>query len=63
MTGSHTDHKGFTLLELVVATGIFAIFMLVIVGMFSQFVFTQRRNIAEQALLEDVRTALEIFER
>ena len=57
------SQRGFTLIELIVAAGIFSVFIIVIVGLFGQFVFTQRRDVAEQDLLEDLRLSLETFNR
>lgn len=59
----YTRSGGFTLIEIVVAAGIFAVLLLIIVGVFSRFIFVQRRDIAEQQLQEDVRFALEYFNR
>lgn len=55
--------RGFTLIELVVAIGIFAVMLLVIVGVFSRFMTIQRRDIGEQHLQEDLRLALELFNK
>jgi len=56
-------NSGFTLIELVVAIGIFSIFMLIILGIFTRLVFSQRREIGEQELQEDLRLTLELFNR
>ncbi|MEX0650366.1 MAG: prepilin-type N-terminal cleavage/methylation domain-containing protein [Candidatus Andersenbacteria bacterium] len=55
--------KGFTLIELLIAAGIFVIVMMIIVGLFSRFMMMQRRSIAENRVLEEVRFALELFSR
>lgn len=55
--------SGFTLIEIVVAAGIFSVLLLVVVGVFSRFIFVQRRDIAEQKMQEDTRFALELFNR
>jgi prepilin-type N-terminal cleavage/methylation domain-containing protein len=54
---------GYTLVELMVAIGIFSILFIVLMGFFGRFVFMQRRDIAEQRLLEELRFAMEIFNR
>ncbi|MBI3250542.1 MAG: type II secretion system protein [Candidatus Andersenbacteria bacterium] len=58
----HTQ-KGFTLIEMVVATGLLAIFLLVFAGIFSSFVTNQRRDSSRQLVLEQLRLALEIMNR
>ena len=60
---THNSIRGFTLIELVVAIGIFTTAVTLASGVFGHFVGTQRRDIAEQKLLEDVRFAMEIMER
>ncbi len=55
--------SGFTLIELVVATGLLALIMLMATGIFSRNITVQRRDIAQMALQEDVRFALELFSR
>lgn len=55
--------KGFTLIELLVSAGIFAVAITMTTGIFSRFIFTQRHDIAEQAMQEDVRLMLELFNR
>lgn len=65
MTLHHTRPAGhgFTLIELVVAMGIFAVMLLIVAGAFSRFVSTQRADVGEQELQEDMRVALEFFNR
>ncbi len=62
-----THHKktltGFTLIELITATGLFIIILLIVSSLFGRYMYTQRRDIAEQKLLEEVRLALELFNR
>lgn len=55
--------SGFTLIELLVAAGIFVVVMTIVVGLFSRFMLMQRRSIAENRILEEVRFALELFNR
>ncbi len=57
------SQKGFTLIELVVAAGVFSIVIIIILGIFGTFVRKQRHDIAEQQLLENMRFALEFFNR
>lgn len=54
---------GFTLLELVISIGIFTLILLIIVGLYTRFMFTQRRDIGEQTIQEEFRFALELFNR
>jgi prepilin-type N-terminal cleavage/methylation domain-containing protein len=67
MTGATNQIKlnssGFTLIETVVALGIFSIFTILIVSSFSQYTFSQKRDIGEQELQEDARLALEVINR
>ncbi|MEX1112185.1 MAG: type II secretion system protein [Candidatus Andersenbacteria bacterium] len=60
---SQFRQRGFTLIELLVAAGIFVIVMTVVGATFSRFVMMQRRSIAENRMLEEVRLALELFSR
>lgn len=55
--------KGFTLIEVLMAVGIFASLLLITNGVFTRFVVTQRRDISEQDFQEDLRLAIEIFAR
>ena len=56
-------NKGFTLIEIVVAAGIFVVVMILTMGIYGNFSATQRRDISEQKLLEELRLAFEIFNR
>ena len=62
-TRTQQSHHGFTLIETIVAVGIFSIVMLVLMGLFSRFTIVERRDIAEQKLLEEVRFGVELFSR
>ncbi len=53
--------KGFTLIEIVVAIGIFGIFIVIITGIFGRFVGVERHSIAQGQLVVDVQSALEAF--
>ncbi|HLC49422.1 MAG TPA: prepilin-type N-terminal cleavage/methylation domain-containing protein [Candidatus Andersenbacteria bacterium] len=53
--------RGFTLIELIIAIGIFSIFLIVYAGVFSRFIETQRHGIAQGALILDVQSAMEAF--
>ena len=55
--------RGFTLLELIVAVGIFTLLLLIVAGFFSRFVFVQRRDAGAQIIEEDLRFAIETFNR
>ncbi len=57
------QQRGFTLLEILVAAGLFSIFLIIILSIFSRFVFVQRRDIGENDLQEDLRFALELLNR
>lgn len=61
MTARH--FTGYTIIETVIALGIFSIVLLVISGLFSHFVASQRRDIGEKAVQEEMRFALELFSR
>lgn len=61
MTGCHS--KGYTLIELLVAIGIFSVVVTIVAGLTTRLVFVERRDIGQQALEEDVRFALEVFSR
>ncbi len=63
MTGSSKAKAGYTLIELLIALGVFSIVIVIMAGLVSRVVFIERRSIAEQALEEDLRFALEIFSR
>jgi prepilin-type N-terminal cleavage/methylation domain-containing protein len=56
-------NKGFTLLELLVSIGIFSVMLVIISGVFTNFAKNQRRQVGEQALQEDLRVALELFDK
>lgn len=61
--GHSRDSKGFTLIEIVVALGIFSVIMIISLGTFTNFIINQRRAIAEQELQEDMRLMLELMNR
>lgn len=63
MTGMNKQDHGFTLIEIVVAIGIFSVVVILVVSAMSRSSFQQRRQIAEQAVQEDMRLALEVFSR
>lgn len=56
-------HKpnGFTLIELMIAVGLFAIFITIVTGVFSGFVQVERQSIAQGQLISDTMSALESF--
>lgn len=56
-------NKGFTLIELIVSTGIFVMLLSVMIGIYSRFTSDQRRAIAEHKLLENAKFALDFFNR
>lgn len=60
---SEDSSPGFTLIEVVVAIGIFSLIFAVFIGIFSNFIFNQRRDIAEQNVMEEIRFILELFDR
>lgn len=53
--------KGFTLIELMIAMGIFAAFIVIITGVFGRFVQVQRHSIAQGQVVVDLQSALESF--
>lgn len=60
MTGCHK--QGFTLLEVMVAVSIFSLVLVVMTSIYTRFVASQRRQIGEQTIQQDVRFALELFQ-
>lgn len=63
MTGFLPNNKGYTLIELMVALGVFSVVVIMISGLITRLIFIERRDIGEQALQEDLRFALEVFSR
>jgi prepilin-type N-terminal cleavage/methylation domain-containing protein len=57
------DNTGFTLMEIIVATSIFAVFIVVIVNVFQNVVEDQRRTIAMQNIQENLRYVLEVMSK
>jgi prepilin-type N-terminal cleavage/methylation domain-containing protein len=55
--------KGFTLIEVIVSLGIFSLVLLITSGIFTAFVTSQRRNIGEQEVQENLRFSLELISR
>lgn len=55
--------KGYTMIEITIATGIFAVLVVLFVGIFSRFVSVQDRGVSEQGMQEELRSALEIMNR
>jgi prepilin-type N-terminal cleavage/methylation domain-containing protein len=53
--------KGFTMIELLVAIGIFGIFLVIVSGVFSRFMLVERHGIAEGQLISDLRSGMESF--
>jgi prepilin-type N-terminal cleavage/methylation domain-containing protein len=56
-----SSSKGFTLIELIISIAIFAIFLIVMAGVFTSFVKVQRHSIAQGAVILDLRSAVESF--
>lgn len=54
---------GFSLLEVIVAMGLFSLVLLMIISIFSRFVFVERRELGEGAVQEDLRFAIELLNR
>ena len=63
MNKPSAQQKGFTLLELVTAIGLFSVVIIITASAFTRFVDTQRREIDEQAFQEDIRLAMGLFNR
>ncbi|MEK7556589.1 MAG: prepilin-type N-terminal cleavage/methylation domain-containing protein [Patescibacteria group bacterium] len=69
MTGCRSNEgparrqAGYTLIELLVALGVFSVVVIMIAGLITRLVFIERRDMGEQAIEEDVRFALEVFSR
>jgi prepilin-type N-terminal cleavage/methylation domain-containing protein len=57
-----TPHNtGFTLIELLISIGIFAVFLVIVSGVFGRFVEVQRHSIEQGALILEVQTVMEAF--
>lgn len=54
-------NKGFTMIELLVAIGIFGIFIIIVSGVFTRFMLVERHSIAEGRLISDLRSGMESF--
>jgi len=63
MLSCFNDKKGFTLLELIVAVGIFSIIVVSATSIFQQVIEGQRRAIATQNTQESVRYVLETISK
>lgn len=59
----HGSSRGFTLIELVVATGIFALLIGTVTGVFVSLTRGQRSGLAQTTILGDAETFLELLER
>lgn len=60
MNNFHHKHtSGFTMIELLVAIGIFGILLLIVSGVFSRFMLIERHGIAEGQLISDLRSGME----
>lgn len=55
--------KGFSLIEVVVASGILLIVLQLVVGAYARFVHVERAGINEQEMQEDIRLVLQLFNR
>lgn len=55
------NNRGFTLVELVTSIGLFAIFLVIMTGVFSRFVQVQRHSIEQGALILEVQSVMELF--
>lgn len=61
---NNTQHKyslGFTMIELLVAIGIFGVLLIIVSGIFSRFMLIERHGIAEGQLISDLRSGMESF--
>lgn len=58
---NHSYSKGFTLIELMIAIGIFSVFLIILAGVFSRFIEVERHGIAQGSLILDVQSAMESF--
>ena len=61
MTGM--NKRGFTIIEVLVATGLFSIILLVVVGIYITTISAQRRTFGTQNVLDSSRFALETMAR
>ena len=60
-TAQSKNNFGFTMIELLVAIGIFGILLIIVSGVFSRFMLIERHGIAEGQLISDLRSAMESF--
>ncbi|MEK7125068.1 MAG: prepilin-type N-terminal cleavage/methylation domain-containing protein [Patescibacteria group bacterium] len=63
MTRDTSQEKGFTIVETLVATTVFSLVMMGIVGIFTQMLIIQRRGSAAQRIQENVQYVLELISR
>lgn len=68
MTGApknkrHQKRAGITLLEVVVALGIFLVLVTSIVGIFSISLLSERRALTSQSIIDNTRVAMEVMSR
>lgn len=54
---------GFTLIEMIVAVGIFVIILQIVAGAYGRFVSIEREGIGQQEMQEDIRLFLQLFNR
>lgn len=59
----HGSSRGFTLIELVVAVGVFALLVGTVAGVFVSLTRGQRSGLAQSTILGDAETFLELLER
>ncbi len=63
MTNQTQTQKGFTLIEMIVAIGIFVVLLQIVAFTYSRFVGVERQNIGQQEMQEDMRLFLQLFNR
>ncbi len=57
------NQSGFTLIEMIIAVGIFVLVLQVVAGAYGRFVRVEREGIGQQEMQEDVRLFLQLFNR
>lgn len=55
--------QGFTLIEMIIALGIFSFVLIIYIGLYGRFITAQREGNQVQVVLEQVRTAFEVMDR
>jgi prepilin-type N-terminal cleavage/methylation domain-containing protein len=63
MSRTILHNKGFTLIEIIVALGIFVVMLQIVAFTYRRFVTVERQSIGQQEMQEDMRLFLQLFNR